>query len=1233
MPHFHDSLKYLVKRDGISQKQRTPAALDPTSVKLDERNLEDFLVFAMEYAKKVKFYNLKNSPEGNWEGFWNGDPSMIIAAITKTNPLPAKLSFEKIATNTPTVQGVEKSIDNILEVARKIEYWFKGIRRGTSLHTEIRRLIMANFQGLLSDLATLEKSADTYIEGYKGYDEKKYKGFSLEWEVDLAKNPPNANLNLLIPEPEIGKENDFKCSNNLTEAQKLSAAYAILKKHFTTIYNVYFQIVQLSPNHLEQSLSRANHPPHITLFISFLRLFLKVQEHLNQMTKRHLDFFYRDVLGLKPKDAVPDKAHLFFELAKNKLEHSLEEGVRFRADKDVLGNDLLYILTKTTVFNIAKVENLRTLYLEQSEINNELKTIGLKAAPVANSEDGLGTPIQDTERPTWFTMGSPKMPVGTIGFAVASPELLLREGNRTITLHVHTNEMVQLAKDTFHVFLSGEGEWIPAHAIDNFNAGKLVTNGFKIQVTLAVDQPPVLPFNSEDFGEELGTDLPVLKVLINPFKPGNQQIYQDLLDLKIESITLEVKVEGLSQVIAFNDEGKLDAGKPFFPFSPLPKTGSSFFIGNDEVFQKNLKELRIHLNWENRPENFSEYYAGYNDVGENFRLSAYAISEKDTMALRFFIDESEKENASVLEADKDEIIFKQSDINKISKLIGSKKAGLYGKTDKVGFIRLDLVDDFGHSQYQQVLTRQMLAVARFPVQINGAWYRNNNGELEKAPTPDGFSRDEVVIPNPPYIPSVKSISLDYQSILSTENPNGNKAIQLLHLHPFANTYQLIEEFQGTPLLPQFKNSKSRVESEKLIPEAGALLIGISDLLPGQSLSILFQLVENTADAELSKPKVRWYYLSSNQWKPFRESQIVADTTDELLTAGIVEMAIPHDINKQNTILPPTLYWVKASVSENPEAISHAVGIHAQAAQVIFEDNANDLSHLQKPLPADTISKLETDDTAIKGISQTYDSFGGRPSESDLSFYTRVSEHLRHKGRAITLFDYERLILEEFPAIYKVRCVNHTDATFHLSPGHVVISVVPDFSKLKAVDRRQPKVSLAQLERIRRFLEKRNCAFVGDHSGDAPGKKLSLHLLNPLYEKIRLNFKVRFIPEITAIEFHIEKLKNAIVRFLSPWAFEDSADITFGGNVYKSVILHFVEKQPYVHYVKEFKMMHDNSDEDTNIITSNSPISILVPETEEKMEITYIVDEECLSDKLKKKSGLGFENLEDTKINH
>jgi hypothetical protein len=350
-----------------------------------------------------------------------------------------------------------------------------------------------------------------------------------------------------------------------------------------------------------------------------------------------------------------------------------------------------------------------------------------------------------------------------------------------------------------------------------------------------------LPFDEDGLEESLGTDLPVMKVLFSTEKSANKEIFKDILNLVIEKITLEVKVTGLTQIMAFSDEGRLDTGSPFLPFTAIPKKGSSFYFGNAEIFQKNLKTVDFKISWEDPPEDFAEYYAGYENIGDGFKANVYSIGEKASTPIRFDVDGNTVDQIAILENDEETFTSTHADDSKIAKLISGEKAENYGKGNKIGFLRMNLEDDFGHSQYQQVLTRQMLAVARFSNVVPGAWYRNTTGDLVKADsTTTSVSSFEVVIPNPPYTPSIKSISMDYTSETLTGENNGGKDIQLIHLHPFPNTYKHLKDIQGSFLLPQFKNPKSKTEIDVLVPEAGALLIGINNLQPKQSLSLLFQ---------------------------------------------------------------------------------------------------------------------------------------------------------------------------------------------------------------------------------------------------------------------------------------------------------------------------------------------------------------------------------------------------------
>src|SRR6185295_12895700 len=111
-----------------------------------------------------------------------------------------------------------------------------------------------------------------------------------------------------------------------------------------------------------------------------------------------------------------------------------------------------------------------------------------------------------------------------------------------------------------------------------------------------------------------------------------------------------------------------------------------------------------------------------------------------------------------------------------------------------------------------------------------------------------------------------------------------------------------------------------------------------------------------------------------------------------------------------------------------------------------------------------------------------------------------------------------------------------------------------------------------------------------------GMQVRIEVKNPRYQKIQLDFKVRFTPG-HEFNYYSKQLKQALVRFLSPWAYEATRPIAFGGRVYKSVLLDFVEELEYVDYVTDFKMysytgaVHDFRD--VNDARAETPDAILV----------------------------------------
>ena len=378
-------------------------------------------------------------------------------------------------------------------------------------------------------------------------------------------------------------------------------------------------------------------------------------------------------------------------------------------------------------------------------------------------------------------------------------------------------------------------------------------------------------------------------------------------------------------------------------------------------------------------------------------------------------------------------------------------------------------------------------------------------------------------------------------------------------------------------------SDKRVSLLPVYNYEGELLIGFTNLNPGDSVNVLFQVAEGSDNSADKRENIDWFVLCENYWRPLKSSEVMLDTTNQLLTSGTIQFFIPSDATTQNTILPAGRIWIKAAIAQNVTAVCQLIEVAANAVEVIFKDNNNDPNHLRTALEKGKITKLKNGLAAIKSVQQPYASFGGSTVEMDNNFYTRIAERLRHKNRCITTWDYERLILEAFPNVHKVKCIPHAKEGSWLAPGHVLIVVVPDLINKNAKDPLQPKVNADTLSRITDYLQK--------HAGG----QVKIKVKNPIYQKIRLDFKVNFKFGME-FNYYSEILKQNLIQFLSPWAYTGNRDISFGGKIYKSVLLDFVEDFDYVDYITDFRMYSYTdiaNKNDINEVQPETPDVILV----------------------------------------
>jgi Baseplate J-like protein. len=646
-------------------------------------------------------------------------------------------------------------------------------------------------------------------------------------------------------------------------------------------------------------------------------------------------------------------------------------------------------------------------------------------APVANSADGLGDKLPE-ESNYWWPFGYnsnetvsersiyKELPKARLGFSVASSLFDLKEGERRVTLKIDfvkdPNKKLQNLSNTdiennIKVLCSGEKEWLSGIILKCLkNDG----NQLELSFTLAKDFPAVVPYNKDVLLETFQTNFPIVRFMIE----GNRyyDVYEALSEKQVKNIEISVDVKGVKSIQIENDSSALNAEKPYYPFTAQPVKGSNFYIKCPEMFSKKWQNADITINWKNTPGSIKTLYEGYViEPNQNVSIKQFQALKKSVVPADSYF----KADTALLE---NEVWHEKAngiELFKTSEKGYKTEFSIFNASNKAGTsesIRLTLQQSFLQDVYPKLYT---LALSSDP-------------------------ENEKIVPNEPYIPFAEDIELNYtakESVYSylTKNFRGeaskSSGVQVYHEDAFG----------------QYEKG---VETNSIVPvhqNGGELYIGL-EALPQTTVSLLIQMLEGSENPLVEtfeeKEVIEWHILSGNNWIDL-SGDLLKNETGKFLESGIVKFKIPKNISTKHTRLTDGLIWLRAKSRRNYDAVCKIQGIYTQAVSATFQNQDNDLAHLTNGLEAKTISKLITRVPQVKSVTQPYNSFDGKYKETDAEFYRRVSERLRHKHRAITQWDYEHLVLQEFPEVFKVKCLNHTSEKSYMAPGHVTLMVVPN----------------------------------------------------------------------------------------------------------------------------------------------------------------------------------------------
>ncbi len=1147
-----------VQREGSDQKGRTGRALMPEYAPVDARTEAHDLVLARNLAAAVIYYDQYNRRNGSWRPFFDSDLAVLLAKVSLNDPAVLKdqifLCLSQLKDDD--VSDAEKKVQLthifrlVINLAGRLDDLCRKIPSGHQAFVFLQNLIeklvpfykrMVSYYKAAEARGLIDESAAT---GMKIFGEPAASAKVIIIGKVFLNPAMNIDYTALVADDSIWGAGALPVSRQIF----LGSSHNFFSEVIHRFLQVYGKVIHEMGLHFVKSMQQPDHQPHMALFLAFTKMMGYAREHVNTFTTRHLDLYYRDILKLKEQMPQASQVHLLIEAARHIENFLLKKGTLLKAGKNAAGGDVLFATDEDLVVSHATITGLKSLYraTETDDANRNMSlTTPLSHRLFARQDLSLSdASVNPLASKTYHygKLSEISMEPAEIGFAVASHYLFLNESSRTITLTLEVSGLGTLPADVaahFKARITTEKAWtdLLIESVTS-SAAQLI-----FVLKLSEKDPATTPWSDKTHGGQYQSTMPLLEISLQHLE-NEPYLLKELYKAEVQKVQLKVAVTNIRNLFLRNDTGGLDASKPFMPFGANPKAGAGFVIGNQEVFQK---KSNLKINW---PSGFSTY-------GQT-----YKILEKGT-----WVGISPASSVFTLQNDHiTEPAFTGNEPLDALKTEGYLKVLYAG-----GF-------ETTYNNYLKTLVTELK--------------KTTPGNLPAVPVP----------------PLIETISLNYDATVEVELNNAasfaGEGLAFFHKYPFgvSRQHKFLNQ-QDIYLLPGFRHNNFQdpfftlknkelgtIQADEIAglqPEddfsgeaehEAEFYFGVQGLkIPG-FLSVLCQLDDGTANPMTAKPEhhVHWSYLGEKDWISFKKGEVF-DKTMQLTRSGIIGFSIPEKAVITNTMMPLGQYWIRASVTKGAEAVCKLVRLapNAISATLLHPEANGDL--LGSPLPAGTIAKLLNPLAEVKKVEQPFDGFGGRGREKSTHYYRRVSERLRHKDRAVAAWDYEKMVLERFPSVYKVKCLHHTlydvnasgNVIYNeMSPGHVTLITVPDLRERNLINPLRPFVSLEVTEQIRAYLVQHTSAFA------------VLHVKNPVIEEIRLSFRVSILAQYDE-SFCTQELKREITRYLSPWAFDASNELVFGGQVEKSAVINFIEERPYVDYITDVKLYHRYADENGN----------------------------------------------------
>lgn len=645
-----------------------------------------------------------------------------------------------------------------------------------------------------------------------------------------------------------------------------------------------------------------------------------------------------------------------------------------------------------------------------------------------------------------------------IGWQIESPMLVLNEGERKVNVcfRLTADSLVpdSISDGCFTLRLSGAEGWIEQSCNCFIEAGRLC-----FDFTLEFGEVALAPCEEET--HSMITEYPVLRILTD----NRTAPYGWASRLQFDSVKIEVEVTGIRNFTFCNELGEVDTSQLFQPFGIQAHRGTWFIFGYDEMGLKSLQEVCLKGIWKKLPETKEEFDKIYGGYGTN--ADAFQITAEWQQKGRWITCHSENQD-----------LFTFDDLGKLKLAEMRFNCTEPGHN---GFFRVTLnapTIGFGTDVYRTQFTDVMI----------------HNSRCKK--------KECKPIPTEPPVPQLAEVELSYIAMEEMALTKiGQSSIRL-------SCITELSEQDACPIcckqehsfLPAFPADHLLYFAFRNAGGEKSVRMYIDMTLPKEKIPFYNPQSDK-------RVKSSWELWNGNAWKTVMDESVHIEETCGLTQSGFIEINLPERISDKHEDQQGRM-WLRAALTGDVSACLTIRGIWINCIRLEAQ-NGDGL-----PLEVGTIQGMPEADERIESIAQPLPGFGGRPAETEMLCVAHQNARIQNRHRALTIKDYEQLVMEHFPEVDKAQCIPIPQDKGASEICLVVFSRVEDGRYYLS-----PAWKLAEIQQlVRQYIP----PFV------------ILRVMNPVYEQVKVHCKAVLWDSVQDEGKAIRQLVVLAQNYIVPW---------------------------------------------------------------------------------------------------